>query len=56
MAASLHVLPTGQSGQLKSPNYRDQIPLYLSGRYHPVWIGAGEAEKQSRGILTLKPM
>ncbi|MDZ7699644.1 MAG: penicillin acylase family protein [Deltaproteobacteria bacterium] len=35
MDGSLHVLPTGESGQLKSPFYRDQIPLYLSGRYQP---------------------
>lgn len=56
MNASLHVLPTGESGQLKSPNYRDQISLYLNGRYHPVWIGTGEAENHGQGILTLRPM
>ncbi len=56
MDGSLHVLPTGESGQLKSPNYRDQLPLYLSGKYHPVWIDRRDAEKHSQGTLTLKPM
>ncbi len=55
MDGSLHVLPTGESGQLKSPNYRDQIPLYLGGRYHPVWADRRDAEKHSQGTLTLKP-
>ncbi len=55
MDGSLHVLPTGESGQLKSPNYQDQIPLYLSGRYHPSWTDRRKAEKNSRGTLTLKP-
>ena len=55
MDGALHVLPTGESGQLKSPNYQDQIPLYLSGRYHPSWTDRTEAEKNSRGILTLRP-
>ena len=56
MDGSLHVLPTGESGQLKSSNYRDQIPLYLGGRYHPVWIERRDAEEHSQGTLTLKPM
>ncbi len=56
MDGSLHVLPTGESGQLKSPNYRDQLPLYLSGKYHPVWIDRRDAEEHSQGTLTLKPM
>ncbi len=55
MDNSLHVLPTGESGQLKSPNYRDQIPLYLSGRYHPSWPNRRDAEKHGRGTLTLIP-
>ena len=55
MDNSLHVLPTGESGQLKSPNYKDQIPLYLNGRYHPSWTGRHELERHSQGTLTLKP-
>jgi len=55
MDNSLHILPTGESGQLKSPNYKDQIPLYLSGRYHPAWPNRHDAEKNSLGILVLRP-
>ncbi len=55
MENSLHVLPTGESGHLKSPNYKDQIPLYLSGQYHPAWPNRQDAEKNSRGTLVLSP-
>jgi len=52
---SLHVLPTGESGHLKSPHHRDQIDLYLGGKYHPAWTDRGEVEKHSEGTLILKP-
>jgi penicillin amidase len=52
---SLHVLPTGQSGHLKSAHYKDQLPLYLSGNLHPAWVNREEIEKHSREVLTLKP-
>jgi penicillin amidase len=55
MDRSLHVLPTGESGQLKSPNYQDQIPLYLGGRYHLAWPNRQDAEKNSQGTLVLSP-
>ncbi len=52
---ALHVLPTGESGQLKSPHYRDQIPLYLGNGYHPAWPDRAQAEKNREGTLTLLP-
>lgn len=52
---ALHVLPTGESGQLKSPHYRDQIPLYLGNGYHPAWPDREQAEKNKEGILILNP-
>lgn len=55
MGNSLHVLPTGESGQLKSPHFEDQIDLYLNGRYHKAWIQQGEIDKHSQGRLVLKP-
>lgn len=55
MNGSLHVLPTGESGQIKSPFYRDQIPLYLNGRYHPAWPNREDAESHKQGVLTLTP-
>jgi penicillin amidase len=55
MGGALHVLPTGESGHLKSPHYRDQIDLYLSGEYHPAWTNRADVEKNSEGILILRP-
>jgi penicillin amidase len=55
MAEALHVLPTGESGHLKSPHYKDQIELYLEGRYHTAWIDRAEIEKNSERILILRP-
>ena len=51
---SLRVLPTGESGNLASPHHKDQIGLYLEGRYHPVWTDRLELEKHSKGTLFLR--
>jgi len=55
MDGSLHVLPTGESGQIGSPHYKDQIPLYLNGRYHPAWPNRAAAKGNRQGDLTLRP-
>lgn len=55
IGGSLHVLPTGESGNLKSPHYKDQITSYLGGRYHNAWMDRREIEKNSEAILILKP-
>ncbi len=55
MDASLHVLPTGQSGHLKSPHYKDQIELYLGGKYHPAWTDRQDVEKHAEATLILRP-
>jgi len=55
MGGALHVLPTGESGHLKSPHHRDQIDLYLSGEYHPAWTNRADVEKNSEVILILRP-
>ena len=52
---ALHVLPTGESGNLKSPHYKDQIDFYLGGGYHRAWMDRREVEKNSEAILILKP-
>jgi penicillin amidase len=51
----LHVLPTGESGHLKSPHYKDQIDLYLSGKYHVGWTDRREIERNEEATLVLKP-
>ncbi len=53
--ASLRVLPTGESGHVGSPHYKDQVPLYLEGRYHPAWTDREELEKHTEAVLILKP-
>jgi penicillin amidase len=52
---AFHVLPTGESGQLGSRHYNDQINLYLNGQYHPVWTDRQALEKHRQGTLTLRP-
>ena len=48
MSVSQRVLPTGESGQLGSPHYKDQIDLYLSGRYRPARLERRDVEKHAR--------
>ncbi|MGD9012531.1 MAG: penicillin acylase family protein [Desulfobacterales bacterium] len=55
MSVAHHVLPTGQSGQLGSPHYKDQIDLYLNGQYRTAWLERSDIEKHARGTLFLRP-
>lgn len=55
MHRALHVLPTGESGHLKSPHHRDQLGLYLGGQYHTAWMKRGDVERHSEGTLRLIP-
>lgn len=43
---ALHMLPTDELGLLKSPHYKDQIPLYLGGKYHPAWSDESQVKKK----------
>ena len=52
---ALHVLPTGQSGLLGNPHYKDQLNLYLDGQYHPSWLNRSDIDRHSEGTLVLKP-
>jgi len=55
MSTSRHILPTGESGQIGSAHYKDQIELYLDGKYRPAWIERSDVEKHAAGKLLLKP-
>jgi len=55
MLSSFQVLPTGESGQLKSAHYKDQVELYLGGKYHRVDTDPDQVRKQSEGELLLIP-
>jgi penicillin amidase len=49
------VLPSGQSGNFLSPNYDDQISLWLDGKYHPMLFYSEDVETHSVGKLSLRP-
>lgn len=55
IGGSLRILPTGESGHLGSPHHRDQIDLYLSGRYHADWTDRREVERNSEATLMIRP-
>jgi penicillin amidase len=52
---SLSVITTGQSGQCMSPHYRDQIPLWLEGKYHPSVMDMAVINRSSAEHLLLTP-
>ena len=49
------VLPTGQSGQVFSPHYDDQMPLWLAGRYETFPYARSNVEEGSVARLELRP-
>ncbi|HMT29317.1 MAG TPA: penicillin acylase family protein [Bacteroidia bacterium] len=48
------VLPTGQSGHLRSPHYDDQNILHNSGKFRPMMMNKAVIQKTCTTILTLK--
>jgi penicillin amidase len=52
---ALHVLPTGQSGLLGNPHYKDQVNLYLDGLYHPSWLNRSDIDRHTEAKLVLMP-
>jgi acyl-homoserine-lactone acylase len=49
------IVPHGQSGNPSSPHYDDMLPYWLSGKNHPLPMGAGAVKAQYRDVLVLKP-
>jgi penicillin amidase len=49
------LLAPGQSGQLTSPHYADQIKAWFSGDYHPMPFTRAAVEAESVTVLTLVP-
>lgn len=52
---SLSVLTTGQSGQVLSTHYRDQVALWLEGRYHSTPFSAQRVRDAAVNRLLLVP-
>lgn len=53
--SGLSVIPTGQSGDPRSPHYRDQAPLYNSGQYRSFPIDAEHIDAAGYRKLMLQP-
>lgn len=50
---SLSVLPTGNSGNVMSPHYKDQAALFLNGQYRKQMMNRNEIIEQSSHLLLL---
>ena len=45
----------GQSAHLGSPHYRDQTPLWLANRYHPLWMAESDVTANLESETTIRP-
>ena len=52
---SLSVITSGQSGQRMSDHYKDQTPLWLEGKYHPLIMDKNEIVETAKSHLVLQP-
>ena len=48
------ILPTGQSGNIMSPFYKDQAEMFVQGKYRKQKMNREEIEQTSTGTLLLK--
>ena len=55
LTKSVISVPPGQSGQLGSPHYDDQIDPWLKGEYHPMLWTREQIEAAAEGRLELVP-
>jgi penicillin amidase len=55
LSASQSVLPVGQSGQLGSPHYDDQVALWSKGEYHPMLWTREQVERNAEAKMSLMP-
>ncbi|GJM29793.1 MAG: penicillin amidase [Cyclobacteriaceae bacterium] len=55
MQQAYGILPTGQSGHLSSPHYKDQVKLYNSGELRPQYMDKQEIAAEAGHPLILTP-
>lgn len=59
MAASgpigMEVIPGGRNSSFLSPNYVDQLTLWLTNEYHPLTLGSAAAQTSSVNVITFSP-
>jgi penicillin amidase len=53
---SLWIKPPGQSGQLGSPNYNDQVMPWLEGRYFPMLWSRDKVAAYAQRVQALEPL
>lgn len=53
--SALGILPTGNSGHLFSPYYRDQLPLFVAGKYREEWLDEKQIEAHKQHSLDFIP-
>ena len=49
------VSPTGQSGNVMSPHYKDQAEMFVKGEFRPMLMDAEQIDRASRNELTFTP-
>ena len=52
---SLGTHTVGQSGHPASPHFRDLVPLWSKGEYHPLPFGRDEVDAVAEATLMLLP-
>jgi penicillin amidase len=53
--SAVEVIPGGNSAVLGSPNYADQLPLWLTNRYHPLAIPVAAAAASAQNETDFHP-
>lgn len=51
----LNIIPTGQSGNFRSPHYADQAQMFVNGEYRPMLMDPKNLEAGKQRILILSP-
>ena len=52
---SLMIHTTGQSGLPFHRHYRDFVPLWATGQYHPMLFSRARIQQEAAGTLALTP-
>lgn len=50
------VLPTGNVGHFNSPFYKDQVELFINGKYRDQWLNLEDVKAHTHQVLTLRPL
>ncbi len=52
---SISILPTGQSGNMFSPHYKDQAQMYVNGEFRKMMMDKEEILKNAKSVLKIHP-